>query len=212
MPRTVSRGKSILAVGNSPGQMDFTNTLTLAGSTIMEIDGTAGAGVTGGHDFINLTGAGAAGALTTGGTLSLDMGMIFAAGTYSWNLFDMASETGAFSAVTLTDKYSGSLVNSSGVWDLTSGINTWQFTDSTGVLGLTVIPEPSSALLVCLGGLALVRRRRQVCHRTCSRLIVPGVFPVKRLTKRQTSSLPENPQSKASASSVTSLLRSRSQT
>ncbi|MEY3897378.1 MAG: hypothetical protein RLZZ214_2899, partial [Verrucomicrobiota bacterium] len=48
-----------------------------------------------------------------------------------------------------------------GIWDLTSGGNTWQFTQSTGVLGLTVIPEPNvAALLGGVGVLALLRRRR----------------------------------------------------
>ncbi|MFZ9938642.1 MAG: autotransporter-associated beta strand repeat-containing protein, partial [Luteolibacter sp.] len=150
-----------LAVGNSPGQMDFTNTLDLNGVTIMEIDGTSGAGVAGGHDFINLTGAGEAGVLTYGGTLTIDIGTIFGTGTYLWNLFDFASETESFATISLADQYSGSLVNNgSGIWDLTSGINTWQFTESTGVLGLTVIPEPSAAFLGGLGVLALLRRRR----------------------------------------------------
>jgi autotransporter-associated beta strand protein len=157
-------GKTIingtLAVGNSPGTMTFTDTLGLTGATIMEIDGTSGAGVTGGHDFVNLTGSGAAGVLTTGGTMTLDMGVIFSVGSYSWDLFDMASETGTFTSISLADQYSGSLINTSGVWDLTSGDNTWQFTESTGVLGLTVIPEPRAALLGGLGLLALLRRRR----------------------------------------------------
>lgn len=159
--KTVVNGT--LAVGNSPGQMDFTDTLSLVGSTIMEIDGTAGAGLTGGHDFVNLTGSGAAGVLTYGGAMTLDLGVIFGEGTYSWNLFDMASETGTFATIALADQYSGSLLDAdlNGVWDLTSGVNTWQFTESTGVLGLTVIPESSPAAL--FGGvavLALLRRRR----------------------------------------------------
>lgn len=159
-------GKTIvngtLAVGNSPGTMTFTNTLGLNGTTIMEIDGTAGAGVTGGHDFANLTGSGAAGVLTYGGSMTLDMGVIFGTGSYSWNLFDMASETGTFTTIALADQYSGSLLDDdlNGVWDLTSGVNTWQFTESTGVLGLTVIPEPRAALLGGLGMLALLCRRR----------------------------------------------------
>jgi autotransporter-associated beta strand protein len=152
-----------LAVGNSPGQMDFTNTLSLNGSTVMEIDGTAGAGVTGGHDFVNLTGDGAAGVLSYGGTMTIDIGAIFTAGGYSWNLFDMASETGTFASITLADQYSGTLldVDLDGVWDLTSGSDTWQFTEATGNLSLTVIPEPNVAILSGgLGVLALLRRRR----------------------------------------------------
>ena len=151
-----------LAVGNSPGQMNFTNTVDLNGITIMEIDGTSGAGVAGGHDFINLTGEGAAGVLTYGGTLTLDIGAAFGVGTYSWNLFDFASETDTLATISLADQYSGSLLDGdlNGIWDLTSGVNTWQFTESTGVLGLAVIPEPSAALLGGLGVLALLRRRR----------------------------------------------------
>lgn len=152
-----------LAVGNSPGQMDFTNTLSLNGSTVMEIDGTAGAGVTGGHDFVNLTGGGAAGVLSYGGTMTIDIGAIFTAGGYSWSLFDMASETGTFASITLADQYSGTLldVDLDGVWDLTSGSDTWQFTEATGNLSLTVIPEPNVAILSGgLGVLALLRRRR----------------------------------------------------
>ncbi len=151
-----------LAPGNSPGTMIYTNTLTLAGQTIMEIDGNAGAGVASGHDDVNLTGVGALGVLTTGGTLTLDIGTTFGTGIYSWDLFDFASETGTFSSVSLADQYTGSLTNTSGVWDLTSGGNTWQFTEATGVLGLTVaIPEPSTyaMLLGGLGLLAFLRRR-----------------------------------------------------
>ena len=151
-----------LAVGNSPGQMNFTNTVDLNGITVMEIDGSSGAGVAGGHDFINLTGAGAAGVLTYGGTLTLDIGTAFGVGSYSWNLFDFASETDTLATISLTDQYAGSLLDGdlNGIWDLTSGGNSWQFTESTGVLGLTVIPEPSAALLGGLGVLALLRRRR----------------------------------------------------
>jgi hypothetical protein len=142
--------------------MNFTDTLGLNGTVVMEIDGIAGAGIASGHDFINLTGAGAAGVLTYGGTMTLDIGTIFGAGTYSWNLFEMTGESGTFATITLADQYSGSLLDgdSNGIWDLTAGSNTWQFTESTGVLGLTVVPEPQAALLGGLGLLVMLRRRR----------------------------------------------------
>ena len=146
-----------LAIGNSVGQMNFGSTLALAGTTIMEIDGTAGAGLTGGNDFANVTGG-----LTYGGILTLDMGAIFSEGIYSWNLFDFGSETGTFSTVALDGAYTGSLLDgdADGIWNLIDGDNSWVFTESTGVLGLTVIPEPSAALLGSLGMLCLLRRRR----------------------------------------------------
>jgi MYXO-CTERM domain-containing protein len=153
-----------LAPGNSPGTLAFTSTLGINGATVMEIDGTAGAGVTNGHDFVNLTGAGGSGVLTYGGALTLDMGVIFSGGSYSWNLFDFASETGTFATIALADQYSGSLLDAdlNGVWDLASGNITWQFTQSTGALCLVVVPEPNAAMLVGgLGMLALLRRRRE---------------------------------------------------
>ena len=146
-----------LSIGNSVGQMNFGSSLELGGTTLMEIDGP---NPTGQNDFANVTGA-----LTYGGTMTLDLGMIFGVGTYTWNLFDFAGgDVGTFTpgGITLADQYSGSLLDAdlNGVWDLTSGSNTWQFTESTGVLGLTVVPEPSTALLGGLGMLALLRRRR----------------------------------------------------
>ena len=150
-----------LAPGQSPGTLTFLNTLGLAGDTIMEIDGTAGAGVTGGHDFVNLTGTGAAGVLTYGGSLTLDLGAIFGAGSYSWDLFSFASQSGSFDSVSLAGLYSDTLVNDGfGVWGLTDGDNTWTFTQSTGDLNLVVIPEPCALLLGSIGLLLLFRRRR----------------------------------------------------
>jgi hypothetical protein len=161
---TIASGAT-LSPGASPGILTFENALTLAGTTIMEIDGTAGAGVDpGGHDQIKLTGTGANGALTYGGALTLDIGTIFGNGYYFWDLFDFASETGTFSSITLSDQASGSLTdgNADGIWEFSSGGRTWTFTESTGGLSLVVVvPEPGSALLgggICL--LALLRRRR----------------------------------------------------
>ena len=154
---SIPTGNTLL-IGNSVGQMNFGSSLGLGGTTMMEIEGTVGAGLAGGHDFANV-----AGALTYGGTLTLALGTTFGTGTYSWNLFDFAgADGGTFSTITLADQYSGSLLDgdSNGIWDLNSGNNTWQFTESTGILGLTVIPEPSAALLGGLGMFCLLRRRR----------------------------------------------------
>jgi autotransporter-associated beta strand protein len=150
---TITSGNT-LSIGNSVGQMNFSSNLTLLGAILMEIDGP---NPTGQNDFANVTGA-----LTYGGSMTLDVGTLFGVGSYSWNLFDMGSETGTFSGISLADQYSGSLSDADldGIWNLTSGNNTWQFTESSGVLGLTVIPEPSAALLGGLGMILLLRRRR----------------------------------------------------
>lgn len=49
-----------------------------------------------------------------------------------------------------------------GIWDLTSGNDTWQFVESTGILSLAVVPEPSSfALLFGIFGMPFVALRRR---------------------------------------------------
>lgn len=56
--------------------------------------------------------------------------------------------------------FGGSLTNSGGVWSLASGGNTWQFTQSSGDLAFTAVPEPTSALAGLLLTVGLLRRRR----------------------------------------------------
>lgn len=152
-----------LQPGNSPGLLSFNNDLTLGNSavTTMEINGTGDRGMV--YDAINVGGS-----LTYDGSLLLSLGTTFAVGSYTFDLFDFGSQTGSFDSVTLGGSYSGSLVNDVGMstnWGLTSGDQTWAFDQSTGVLALSVIPEPSPLALSGLGLLALavsaLRKRRQ---------------------------------------------------
>jgi len=148
--------------GNSPGIFSATE-LVLAGSTLMEIDGTAGAGVIGGHDLTNISGL-----LTYGGTLLIDFGPAITAAfpdNTSFNLFDFGSQTGFFDSITTASDgsfYSGLTFTGSGdVRRATAGNQTLEFTYSTG--NLVIVPEPSAWLLAGLGAgvaLACVRRRR----------------------------------------------------
>jgi autotransporter-associated beta strand protein len=62
--------------------------------------------------------------------------------------FDVASTNGGFTETALD----------SGIWTRSENGTTYEFTESNGVL--TVIPEPSAALLGAIGFLALLRRRR----------------------------------------------------
>jgi len=147
-----------LQPGSSPGLLGFNDALTLGGTAIttMEIDA---AGVRGtAYDAIDVGGL-----LTYDGALTLAIGTTFGFGSYSFDLFNFGSTEGSFDSVTLGGLYSGSLVNNSGVWGLTSGDETWTFTESSGILELGVVPEPSTMSLVALAGLGLagflLRRR-----------------------------------------------------
>jgi PAS domain S-box-containing protein len=143
--------------GSSPGLLTFGSSLALANTTVttMEIDGTT-LGID--YDAIDVGTS-----LTYDGALSLALLTTFGAGTYTFDLFESGSQSGSFDSITLTNLYSGSLVNDGfGVWSATtnSGSETWTFTQSTGDLTLNVIPEPRAALLCGLSLLLLLRRRR----------------------------------------------------
>ena len=145
-----------LQPGNSPGLLTFNSSLALANTTAttMEINGTTLG--------LNYDGIDVGTSLTYDGALSLALGQTFGAGIYTFNLFDFGSQSGSFDSIALAGNYTGSFSNSLGVWTATtnSGNETWTFTQSTGDLGLVVVPEPRAALLGGLGLLMLLRRRR----------------------------------------------------
>jgi autotransporter-associated beta strand protein len=158
-----------LAPGNSPGVLTFTDNLTLAGTTSMEINGTARGTQ---YDGVNLTGT-ALNTLTYGGTLTLSFGAPVEAGTYDLFALGSVLQTGDFTSVGATGANvasfsSLSITNGTG-WtaNLTDTLaQTWSltFVNSTGDLTITAIPEPSAyAALAGFGviGVALHRRRRR---------------------------------------------------
>jgi len=96
------------------------------------------------------------------GTLSLSLGSVTAS-TGSWTLFNgSAFGAGDLNLSSLTSDLAGlSFTESSGVWSGTDlSLRTWEFTETNGLL--TVVPEPSTWLLLTIGLSALVvfRRRR----------------------------------------------------
>jgi fibronectin-binding autotransporter adhesin len=145
--------------GNSPGSQTYGAGLTLgaASTTTMEIAGLGGVAGTD-FDYINVTG----GTLTFDGTLAIvDFGGFdTSAQTGTYNLFDMVAGAGDFDTVTVDGN---ALTYSVGTddWSATVGDATYNFAESTGVLSVTVVPEPTAALLGGLGLLGLLRRRRQ---------------------------------------------------
>jgi len=129
-----------LAIGNSPGTMTFEDGLTLGANSISNFEFTNPSFGSGTYDLAYSL----LGGVSFGGTLDL----VFSGGTYldgtSVQIFDFGGTySNDFTALT----YSGLGAGQSATFDAATGT-------------ITVIPEPSAALLGGLGLLALLRRRR----------------------------------------------------
>ncbi len=130
-----------LAIGASPGTIAFNNNLTLGLGSVSNFEFTSGGFGAGSFDLAQ---GGLAQTVNFGGILNL---FFKADETFthetSVKIFDFGSYTGNFTAV-----------NVSGL----TGDSSATFNSSTGIV--TVVPEPTSAVLGGLGLLALLRRRR----------------------------------------------------
>ncbi len=139
------------------GVLSFGSSLTLNAQTTTILD-IAGATRGTSFDGINVTGA-----LDYSGDLSLSFSNSVADGVY--NLFDFGSQSGSFASIGLTGAYSGSLTDPtvSGTWSGTDGLTAFSFSQATGDLTITAVPEPSTyavAVGLLLVGVVALRRRK----------------------------------------------------
>jgi len=138
--------------GNSPELLSV-GSLSLAGTTLMEIDGVSPRGGTGGYDATNVTGS-----LTYGGSLLIDFGAGITsalANNTTFDLFNFGSYTSVFSSITTAADgsfYGGLSFASTGggdKWTATKDSQTIEFTHSTG--NLVIVPEPAAISLIGIG-------------------------------------------------------------
>jgi autotransporter-associated beta strand protein len=159
---TVSAGRLVL---NSSGAINSASALTVSNGAAFDVSakgaytmGTGGTTIGIGATTAGLFDGSTTTAVTLGNALALNFDTA-SLGATSYNLFDYASQTGDFSGITLTGAITGSLtLTSTDTWTGTAGGYDFSFSEATGVL--SVVPEPSAALLGGLGLLGLLRRRR----------------------------------------------------
>jgi autotransporter-associated beta strand protein len=143
-----------LAPGFGVGSLAITaNSLNLGTTslTTLDVSGLGGGGI--GHDTVDV-----AGQLIYGGDLNIAFS---SSPTGTFHLFDFASQAGDFTTVSLSGVFSTALVRNVGnpdLWEASSGPYGFSFDESSGLL--TVVPEPSSALLGALGLLVFFHRRK----------------------------------------------------
>jgi autotransporter-associated beta strand protein len=161
-----------LAVGQfatvAPGAIQASDYGTITSSTFSLQSAQLLMGIQNASTFDKLVMTAGSNGLTLGGSANLALDFAGLLPNFSsLKLLDFNGITGSFSGLSSTGSYTGTWVDTSGVWKLagvgTGGQQDLTFTQSTGVLA--VVPEPSTVVL--LGGSAaatvlfrLVRRRR----------------------------------------------------
>jgi len=148
----------ILSPGNSPGNLTFSNNLTLnsTAEAFMEIGGT-----TPGTEFDQIT---VTGTLAYDGQLTIaSFGGWDLSQVNTYDLFDFAGVSGSYTNVSV----GGFDLAWDGLdtWTGTNGSTIYTFTENDGVFAASAVPEPSTYALLALSaagfGWHVVRRRRR---------------------------------------------------
>ncbi len=142
--------------GSTTETLAFGSTLDLASAQTITFN-LAGTTRSSGYDGIDVTGA-----LTNGGALVANFGSSFLVGGETFDLFALSGDqSGDFGSVSIAGSYSATLTNTLGVWAGTDGDFNYSYTQSTGDLAVTAVPEPSTLALLALSLTAVALRRRR---------------------------------------------------
>lgn len=151
-----SGGNLTPGTNGAVGTLTLTNGLSLAGTTTFNLAATNS------FSSINLSNS----AVTYGGALVFNLTSAQSSWTTNdvYNVFENLGSTASdFSSVALQGGVSGSFTDNGGIWTLTTGTNTLTYTDSTGTLSVSAVPEPGAHILLGLGILVMaityMRRR-----------------------------------------------------
>jgi autotransporter-associated beta strand protein len=145
---TIQSGGTLAAGANGVGTLTFNSSLSLAGTTLLEIASASS------FDIV------AADSIAYGGTLTVNLlgGFTLSAGE-TYGLFASNSHTGNFNAISVA----GTVLDAGNNYTATIGGLTYSFSAANGELSVAV-PEPSTyaAIMgaVVLAGVAIRRRRR----------------------------------------------------
>ena len=152
-----------LSVGNNGVGAGSFASLTLAGTDVMEVNARGSAGIA--YDTINVSTA-----LTYGGELQLVFGGAITSDPAPLALFTGVTGSGNLGSVTIygSGGYKTTLLDNSGVWSGTAdlayggGAQQFTFTQATGNLLVTAVPEPATWALLAfsLTTVMVLRRRR----------------------------------------------------
>ena len=143
------------------GALTFGSAFTMSGANSLSLTGAATPAA--GTDFGQISAT--TGTFTYGGDLTLSFSGT-AVNNASYNLFDFvgATQAGSFNTISIGGSYTASLTNNSGIWSGSNSGMTFTFTESTGDLLVSAVPEPSTFALLggfaALGCVGLRRRRR----------------------------------------------------
>jgi autotransporter-associated beta strand protein len=149
-------------IKNQVGELVLSGTNTYTGNTTVS-DGTLTLSDTSEMRFL-VGASGVNNAISGSGTVNLEGMLVFdltSAGTNIgdfWNIVDVGSLSEFYASSFGVSSTLGAFDETAGIWKISENGQTYEFSQATGLL--TVIPEPSAALLGGLGLLALLRRRR----------------------------------------------------